>query len=113
MSPTEYAAVKFGLKVKGAPYYTPKYTGDYEVYVTDIRASDPPDNNYLVKASANNDIFVAPVIRIWSSGYLIGTAKLEEVTSCEAGADWWHAMTINGSSMPSLGDSCTVDHPSP
>ena len=111
MSPNEYAAIKYGLTVKGAPYYTPKYNENYEVFVTDIRATDPPDINYLVKASDVNDTFVAPVVRVWSSGYLIGTAKLEEVTSCEAGADWWHAVTINGASIPAPGNSCVVDAP--
>ncbi len=54
------------------------------MFVTDLHATDPPDINYLVKASDVNDIFVVRGAGV-VFGYLIGTAKVEEVTSCEAG----------------------------
>jgi len=111
MSPAEYAAIKFGSKVRGTPYYTPKYDGDYRIYVTDYRdgwanylTGDPDDPGYPA------DIFVAPVVRVWSAGNLIQTARLEDST-CSGDSDWWHALTINGSTIPAVINEC-VDQPS-
>ena len=107
MSPTEYAAIKFGLKVSGSPYYIPKYAGTYKVFVTDY--SDVfSGNRYLtseVEDSDVQDIFVAPVVRVWSYGYLVQTVRLED-SVCAGDYDWWHVLDLNGANVPSSVNTC-------
>lgn len=108
MSPTEYAAIKYGLKVKGAPYYTPKYDGPYKVFVTDYSAEAPSENRYLTHNPGDLDpldLFVAPVVRVWASGYLLQSVKLED-SLCDGSYDWWHVLDIQGANVPTSVNSC-------
>ena len=111
MSPNEYASIKYGAKVKGSPYYTPKYDGIYKVFVTDYSANDPSGNRFLTNDpddSQIQDIFVAPIVRVWSYGNLIQTVKIEVGSSgCDGSYDWWHVVDINGANVPSSVNSCS------
>ncbi len=114
MAQTESITVKM-LKTFGAPNYAiPRITNGqpYTLVVTDYsRDGQPGTNNYLISDPAH-DLFVEPVVRVWSRGYLIQTIKLETAGGdCPADAnpnnwnDTWQVLTWSATMKPTVTNS--------
>ena len=97
-APTESITIR---TQKGLPWYT----GDYTFMVTDYSASYPdggfgyePD-----RLEIGGGEFVYPVVRLWMKGKLLTTVRLDETVvdpRCYddgVNADFWKALTVNGS----------------
>ena len=77
------------------------------MYVTDYSDVFPGDRylTYDVNDADVQDIFVSPVVRVWSAGYLVQTVKLEN-SLCDGSYDWWHVLDINGAGVASSVNTC-------
>jgi subtilisin family serine protease len=93
----EYLAIKSGLTLSTTPFLKPKFvTGAYTLMVTDY-SKEFSSGAPFINGNTASDNFVAPVLRLWSKGYLVADVRLEDAgVDCTGTNDWWKVLTLTG-----------------
>ena len=88
MNPEELITSKAGTSIKANPFVKMKHEGAYYLTVTDY-------GEYFLNKNVEEDLSVAPVVRVWVKGKLVETIRLQDneiAGDCVGPENWWRVL---------------------
>jgi hypothetical protein len=104
ISPFESISMMWGSTRTTAPFYLPKYKGDYLVYITDPNSSETEDSTLKLR-DRSDPLFTAPILRYWSKGTIQRIVTMP--ATCNGKATWWAPMKVNNTTISSADNACS------